>query len=52
MVCHSTDSEQFDAYDMKELLEEIERRELVTGEDLTCSLHRLMMCAIMTLLNF
>ena len=32
MVCHSTDSEQFDA-DMKELLEEIERRELVTGED-------------------
>ena len=38
MVRHSTDSQQYDAecYDMRELLEEIERRELVSGEDMTC----------------
>ena len=35
MVHHSTDSQQYDAkcYDMKELLEERERREMVSGED-------------------
>merc|ERR1712074_254708 len=38
MVRHSTDSQQYDAecYDLRELLEEIERRELVSGEDMTC----------------